>query len=111
MEPMYSIGLDVHQRKIRTCVKGCSGKIYAEGWLPATRMGLDAWMKTSPQPWTAVMRATMATEAANPTHARKPEDFYPRSSRARRESFCPFDKDLSRIIGDLVTRTEPLEFL
>jgi hypothetical protein len=56
---MYYIGLDVHKRKISFCVKDISGNIYAEGWLPATR--LDLWMKTLPQPWSAAMEATMFT--------------------------------------------------
>ena len=53
MEPMYYIGLDVHKRIIRYCVKDGSGTIYAEGTIPATRFDLDHWMKTLPQPWTA----------------------------------------------------------
>ena len=61
MEPMYYIGLDVHKRKISYCVKDSSGKVYAEGSLPATRMDLDLWMKTLPQPWSAAMEATMFT--------------------------------------------------
>src|ERR1700681_1439395 len=59
MEPMYYIGLDVHKQKISYCVKDSSGKIFAEGSLPATRLDLDRWMKTLPQPWTAAMEATM----------------------------------------------------
>jgi len=59
MQPMYYIGLDVHKRKISYCVKDGSGKIYAEGWIPATRFDLDRWMKTLPQPWSAAMEATM----------------------------------------------------
>jgi len=35
MQPMYYIGLDVHKQKISYCVKDSSGKIYAEGWIPA----------------------------------------------------------------------------
>jgi len=31
------------------------GKVYAEGSLPATRLDLDLWMKTLPQPWSAAM--------------------------------------------------------
>jgi hypothetical protein len=58
---MYYIGLDVHKRKISYCVKDGSGKVYAEGSLPATRFDLDHWMKTLPQPWTAAMEATMFT--------------------------------------------------
>ena len=59
MQPMYYIGLDVHKQKISYCVKDSSGKIYAEGWIPATRFALDRWMKTLPQPWSAVLEATM----------------------------------------------------
>jgi hypothetical protein len=51
---MYYIGLDVHKQKISYCVKDSSGKIYAEGWIPATRFDLDRWMKTLPQPWKAL---------------------------------------------------------
>src|ERR1700675_3203190 len=61
MENMYYIGLDVHKRKISYCVKDGSGKIYAEGLLSATRLDLDHWMKTLPQPWSAAMEATMFT--------------------------------------------------
>jgi transposase len=61
MQPMYYIGLDVHKRTIRYCVKDGSGAIHAEGTLPATRLDLDRWMKTLPQPWTAAMEATVFT--------------------------------------------------
>jgi transposase len=60
MEPMYYIGLDVHKRKISYCVKNSSGKVFAEGLLSATRLDLDLWMKTLPQPWSAAMEATMS---------------------------------------------------
>ena len=40
-------------------MKDSSGKIYAEGWIPATRFDLDRWMKTLPQPWSAALEATM----------------------------------------------------
>ncbi len=58
---MYYIGLDVHKRTISYCVKDSSGKIYSEGTIPATRLDLDRWMKTLPQPWTAAMEATVFT--------------------------------------------------
>src|SRR5580658_5985571 len=61
MEPMYYIGLDVHKRKISYCVKDSGGKVYSEGSLSATRLDLDVWMKTLPQPWSAAMEATMFT--------------------------------------------------
>jgi hypothetical protein len=38
-----------------------SGEVFAEGSLPATRLDLDLWMKTLPQPWRAAMEATMFT--------------------------------------------------
>jgi len=38
MQPMYYIGLDVHKQKISYCVKDSSGKIYAEGWIPASEI-------------------------------------------------------------------------
>jgi hypothetical protein len=59
MQPMYYIGLDVHKQKISYCVKDGSGKILDEGSIPATRIDLDRWMKTLPQPWSAAMEATM----------------------------------------------------
>jgi hypothetical protein len=58
---MYYIGLDVHKRTISYCVKDSSGAIHAQGTIPATRMDLDRWMKTLPQPWSAAMEATMFT--------------------------------------------------
>ena len=61
MEPMYYIGLDVHKRKIGYCVKDNSGRVFAEGLLSTTRLDLDLWMKTLPQPWSAAMEATMFT--------------------------------------------------
>src|SRR5499425_292031 len=59
MQTMYYIGLDVHKRMISYCVKEVSGRIYAEGSVPATRLDLNRWMKTLPQPWTAAMEATV----------------------------------------------------
>jgi transposase len=58
---MYYIGLDVHKQKISYCVKNSSGKLYSEGWILATRFGLDRWLQTLPQPWSAAMEATMFT--------------------------------------------------
>ena len=61
MQPMYYIGLDVHKKKISYCVKDGSGQVHREGEVPATRLDLDLWMKTLPQPWTAAMEATLFT--------------------------------------------------
>jgi hypothetical protein len=57
MQSMYYIGLDVHKKTISYCVKDGSGRIHAEGAIPATRSDLDRWMRTLPQPWTAAMEA------------------------------------------------------
>ena len=61
MQPMYYIGLDVHKRKISYCVKDSSGRIHAEGSISATRLELDHWMRSLPQPWSEAMEATMFT--------------------------------------------------
>jgi transposase len=61
MQTMYYIGPDVHKRTISYCVKDVSGRVHAEGSLPAIRFDLDRWMKTLPQPWTAAMEATVFT--------------------------------------------------
>jgi transposase len=58
---MYYIGLDVHKKTISYCVKDVTGKIHAEGAIPATRLDLDRWMSGLPQPWTAAMEATLFT--------------------------------------------------
>lgn len=61
MEPMYYFGLDVHKRIISYCAKDSDGKIRDDGSIPATRFDLDHWMKTLPQPSSAVMEAIMFT--------------------------------------------------
>ncbi len=53
MGPMYYIGLDVHKRRISYCVKESGGRIHSEGSIPATRLDVDHWLKTLPQPWSA----------------------------------------------------------
>jgi transposase len=58
---MYYIGLDVHKKSISFCVKDASGQIQQEGKVGATRLQLDSWMKTLPQPWTVAMEATIFT--------------------------------------------------
>jgi len=56
MQPRYytrpgcSQALDVHKQKISYCVKHSGGKVFAEGWILATRFDLDRWMKRLPQP-------------------------------------------------------------
>jgi transposase len=61
MASMYYIGLDVHKKTISYCVKDGSGQIHAQGTIPATRLDLDRWRKTLPEPWTAAMEATIFT--------------------------------------------------
>jgi hypothetical protein len=61
MQSMYYVGLDVHKKTISYCVKDGSGRIHLEGTIPATRIDLDRWMKTLPQPWMAAMEATVFT--------------------------------------------------
>jgi len=41
--------------------EGWQCQIHSEGTIPATRLDLDRWMKTLPQPWTAAMEATVFT--------------------------------------------------
>ena len=61
MQLMYYIGLDVHKQRISYCGKD-GGKVFAEGWIPATRFDLDRWMTTLPQPWSAALEATMFSD-------------------------------------------------
>ena len=58
---MYYIGLDVHKKTISYCVKHVGGEVRAEGVVNATRVALDGWLKTLPQPWTGAMEATIFT--------------------------------------------------
>jgi len=58
---MYYIGLDDHKQKISYCIKDSSRRLHAEGSFPATRLDLDDWMKTLPQPWSAATEATVFT--------------------------------------------------
>jgi transposase len=58
---MYYVGLDVHKKTISYCVKDASGRIHLEGKIGATRLELDGWMNTLPQPWTVAMEATIFT--------------------------------------------------
>lgn len=61
MDSVYYIGLDIHKNTISYCVKEQNGIVCSEGTIPATRLTLDRWMDTLPQPWTAAMEATMFT--------------------------------------------------
>ena len=58
---MYYIGLDVHEKTIRYCVKDASGQVQREGTIGATRRELDIWIQTLPQPRIMAMEATIFT--------------------------------------------------
>ena len=49
MQRMYYIGLDVHQQMISYCAKDDAGKVFAEGWIPATRFDLDRYSRAPPE--------------------------------------------------------------
>src|SRR5260370_16374326 len=55
------MGFHVDKEPISSLVKDGSGRIHADGAIPATRLDLDMWMKRLPQPWTAAMEATIFT--------------------------------------------------
>ena len=58
---MYYIGLDVHKKTISYCVKDAAGHVHHEGKIGATRLDLDNWIKTLPQPRMIAMEATIFT--------------------------------------------------
>jgi transposase len=58
---MYYIGLDVHKKTISSCVKDASGRTHREGKTGASRLELDAWLRTLPQRRVVAMEATIFT--------------------------------------------------
>ena len=58
---MYFIGLDVHKKTISYCVKDAAGRVHQEGKIGSTRLELDGWIRTMPQPRTIAMEATIFT--------------------------------------------------
>ena len=60
-ETMYYIGLDVHKKTISYCVKDAAGCVHGEGKIGSTRLELDAWVRTLPQPRMIAMEATIFT--------------------------------------------------
>jgi hypothetical protein len=58
---MYYKGLDVHKKTISYCVKDAAGCVHQEGKIGSTRIELDAWIRTLPQPRTIAMEATIFT--------------------------------------------------
>lgn len=46
MASMHFIGLDIHKKAIRDCIKGPHGTVLREGSVAATRQDLDVWMKS-----------------------------------------------------------------
>ena len=76
MGPMYYIGLDVHKQEISYCVNEGGGKVFAEGWIPATRCDLDRWMNTLPEPWRSPIHSLKPNSASS--RSNQPE--YPAAS-------------------------------
>jgi transposase len=60
-ETMYFIGLDVHKKTISYCVKDAAGRVQSEGKIGSTRLELDSWIRSLPQPRTIAMEATIFT--------------------------------------------------
>ena len=60
-ETMYYIGLDVHKKTISFCVKDASGCVLQQGKIGSSRLELDAWIRTLPQPRMIAMEATIFT--------------------------------------------------
>jgi transposase len=58
---MYYIGLDVHKRTISYCVKDAAGCVLQEGKIGSSRLELDSWVRTLPQPRMIAMEATIFT--------------------------------------------------
>ena len=58
---LHRLIIDVHKKTISYRVKDTSGRIHAEGKIPARRFDLNQWMKTLPQPWMVAMEATIFT--------------------------------------------------
>jgi transposase len=61
MTDYHYVGLDVHKKIIAYCVKKDTGRIVAEGTVPATRRALAAWAEGLPRPWRGAMEATLFT--------------------------------------------------
>jgi transposase len=102
---MYYIGLDVHKKTISYCVKDTAGEIHAEGSVNATRIALDDWMRTLPQPWTGALEATLFTgwiyDHLKP-HAAILKVAYPAMLRAIAASKKKNDQVDARKIADLL---------
>jgi len=58
---MYYIGLDVHKKTISFCVKDAAGCVLQQGKIGSSRLELDAWIRTLPQPRMIAMEATIFT--------------------------------------------------
>jgi len=60
-ETMYYIGLDVHKKTISFCVKDAAGCVLQQGKIGSSRLELDTWIRTLPQPRVIAMEATIFT--------------------------------------------------
>ena len=57
----YYIGLDIHKKSIRFCIKRGDGTIVSEGTIASTREALRAWRRGLPAGSKIAMEATMFT--------------------------------------------------
>ena len=102
---MYYIGLDVHKKTISYCVKDAAGQVHQEGKIGATRLDLDIWIKTLPQPRMMAMEATIFTgwiyDHLLP-HAEKVKVAHPLMLRAIAAAKKKNDRIDARKIADLL---------
>ena len=102
---MYYIGLDVHKKTISYCVKDAAGHVHQEGKIGATRLDLDIWIKTLPQPRMMAMEATIFTgwiyDHLLP-HAEKVKVAHPLMLRAIAAAKKKNDRIDARKIADLL---------
>lgn len=61
MKSIDYVGLDVHKKTLRYCVKTADGRVGDEGCIPATRKALTSWATDPPHPWIGAMEATLFT--------------------------------------------------
>ena len=61
MESIDYIGLDVHKKSITYCIKTASGRVRAEGTIPATKQELTEWATGLRRPWVGALEATLFT--------------------------------------------------
>ena len=101
----YFVGLDVHKQVIAYCVKTAEGEIVTEGKIPATRNGLDQWVKTLPGAWHGGMEATLFSHWIYrhlKPHAARLEMGHPARMKAISAGKKKSDKLDARTLADLL---------